>query len=70
MASLQNIIDRGEAATMEEAQALAAQNLRAAFDAKYSKEEQRELGKKARAATLQNAIDRGEAATMEERSSC
>ena len=65
-ASLQNMIERGEAATMEEAQALAAQNLRAAYDAKYSKEEQREIGKKALAASLQSMIDRGEAATMEE----
>ena len=65
-AAAQKLVDRGEAATLQEAIRLQASRARAAFDAKYSKEEQSVLGRKAYEAAAQNLVDSGDAATLEE----
>ena len=73
-ASLQKIIDRGEAATLEEAQlAFSRQGHAAALwslvdrgEAETLEEAQLVLSRKGNAVALQNMVDRGEAATLEE----
>ena len=72
--SLQNMVDRGEAATLEEAQQVlsrkgnqaALQNMVDRGEAATMEEAQQAFGRKGKQAALQNMVDRGEAATLEE----
>ena len=65
-AAAQKFIDSGEAATVEEALRLHAASVRAAYDAKYSTEEQSVMGRKAKEAAGKKLIASGKAATLEE----
>ena len=72
--SLQNMVDRGEAATLEEAQQVlsrkgnqaALQNMVDRGEAATMEEAQQAFGRKGQQAALQNMVDRGDAATLEE----
>ena len=74
--SIQNMVDRGEAATLEEAgQLLAGQGRAAQLQSMVDRGEAATLeeagqltGKRLRDISLQNMVDRGEAATLEEAS--
>ena len=72
--ALQNLVDRGEAATMEDAQQLLSargyaaslQRLVESGEAASLEEAAKALSARGRSAALQNLVDKGEAATLEE----
>mmetsp|Transcript_7392 Transcript_7392/g.22272 ORF Transcript_7392/g.22272 Transcript_7392/m.22272 type:complete len:272 (-) Transcript_7392:375-1190(-) len=73
-AALQNLVERGEAATLDEAQTVLSQRGHAASlqklvdsgEAATLDEASKLAGQRARAASLQKLVDSGEAATLEE----
>mmetsp|Transcript_4560 Transcript_4560/g.13172 ORF Transcript_4560/g.13172 Transcript_4560/m.13172 type:complete len:384 (+) Transcript_4560:1-1152(+) len=75
-AALQNLVERGEAATLDEAQTVLSQRGHAASlqklvdsgEAATLDEASKLAGQRARAASLQKLVDSGEAATLEEAS--
>ena len=62
----QKLVDRGEAATVEEGIRLQAARARAAYEAKYTKEERAALSRKGTEVAAQKLVDSGDAATLQE----